>query len=134
MESRSKPHYAGGRNIALKTPPHLWERTVAFYRDVLGLKVIEHAPTEPPSVGFQFGANRLWVDRIETVSQAELWLEVTTDDVTLAAQHLAAAEVVRCDQIEPLPEGFQGFWIQSPASIVHLVAKAPVADAGEKEA
>ncbi|MGH2617936.1 MAG: hypothetical protein ACRDJC_22130 [Thermomicrobiales bacterium] len=30
--------------------------------------------------------------------------------------------VVRRDEIEPLPEGLEGFWISSPASIVHLVA------------
>jgi hypothetical protein len=35
-----------------------------------------------------------------------------------------AAGVVRCDRVEPLPEGFEGFWIASPASIVHLLAKS----------
>jgi hypothetical protein len=37
---------------------------------------------------------------------------------------------VRCDQIEPLPEGFEGFWIANPAAIAHLVAKdqSPIAE------
>jgi hypothetical protein len=30
---------------------------------------------------------------------------------------------VRRDEIEPLPESFEGFWITSPASIIHIVAK-----------
>jgi len=33
--------------------------------------------------------------------------------------------VVRCDAIEPLPEGFQGFWIANSAGIVHLLGLAP---------
>ncbi|MGY1857386.1 hypothetical protein [Modestobacter sp. SYSU DS0290] len=57
------------------------------------------------------------------ISQAELWLQLTTDDPAAAAQHLATAEgVARCDEIEPLGEG-SAFWISSPASIVHLVAQ-----------
>lgn len=117
------PSFAGGRNIAMKTPPHLWEATVQFYRDVLGLRMIEQEPTVPPSVCFAFGANQLWIDRVPGVSQAELWLEVVTGDVPAAATHLAAAGIVRRDELEPLPAGFAGFWISSPASIIHLVAK-----------
>lgn len=60
-----RPTFAGGRNIAMKVPPYKWEATVQFYRDVLGLKVIEHAPTVPPSVSFEFGTNQLWIDRVE---------------------------------------------------------------------
>jgi hypothetical protein len=44
-----------------------------------------------------------------------------TDDFPTAAAHLAAAGVTRCDHIEPLPDGFRGGWIASPASIVHMV-------------
>jgi hypothetical protein len=119
----AKPTFAGGRNIAMKVPPHLWDATVQFYQDVVGLKVIEHAPTVPPSVGFEFGANQLWIDRVDRLSQAEVWLELTTDDVKGAAPHLKAAGIVRRDEIEPLPESFEGFWIQNPASIIHIVKK-----------
>ncbi len=115
--------FAGGRNIAMKVPPHLWDATVAFYRDVLGLAVVEHAPTVPRSVCFAFGANRLWIDRVDAMSQAELWLELTTSDAPAAAAHLAAAGVARRDEIEPLPDGFAGFWVQNPASIIHIVAQ-----------
>ena len=115
--------FSGGRNIAMKVPPHLWDATVQFYRDVVGMKVIEHAPTTPPSVCFEFGANQLWVDRVDGLSQAEVWLEMSTSDVRAAADHLESAGIVRRDEIEPLPEDFAGFWIQNPASIIHIVKK-----------
>jgi catechol 2,3-dioxygenase-like lactoylglutathione lyase family enzyme len=99
------------------------EATVRFYRDVVGLKVIEHAPTVPPSVGFEFGANQLWIDRVDGLSQAEIWLELIASDIQAAARHLESAGIVRRDEIEPLPEGFEGFWIASPASIIHLVSR-----------
>ena len=113
-----EPSFAAGRNIAMKVPPHQYDATVAFYRDVLGFHMLEEFA---PAVAFEFGANRLWIDRVASVSQAELWLEVVTDDVDAAAKRFQAAGVERCDEIEPLREGFAGFWISSPASIVHLV-------------
>lgn len=118
MTQESK--FAAGRNIAMKVPPHLYDATVYFYRDVVGLKPVEG---HPPSVGFEFGTNQLWIDRVPGLSQAESWLELVTNDVSEASKHLRAAGVVRCDEIEPLPEGFQAFWISSPASIIHLVCK-----------
>ncbi len=118
------PRFAGGPNLAMKVPPHQWDATVAFYRDVLGLPELDPVESEPPTVGFAFGANRLWIDRVPTVSQAELWLEVTADDPGAAAEHLAAAGVPRVDEIEPLAPGSPRFWISSPAQIVHLVGPA----------
>jgi hypothetical protein len=110
--------FSAGRNIAMKVPPHLYESTVRFYRDVLSLKAItKHAP----SVGFEFGSNYLWIDRVPGMSQAEIWLEIVVDDIGVAEAKFEAVGIVRCDEIEPLPEGFQGFWVFNPASIVHLV-------------
>jgi len=119
------PRLDGGPNIAMKVPPHLWEETVRFYRDVVGLPVIDN-PFEdgPPSVGFAFGANRLWVDQVASISQAEVWLQLITNDTAAVAEHLQSSQVVRCDEIEPLPSGASAFWISSPASIVHLVSAA----------
>lgn len=114
--------FSGGRNIALKVPAHAYEATVGFYRDVLGLpEVTAHRP----AVVFEFGSNQLWIDREPGVSQAELWLEIQANDVDAAKQYLADARVVRCDEIESLPEDFDAFWISSPASIIHLVRKQP---------
>lgn len=91
---------------------------MGFYRDVLGLPQVEAGL---PSMVFVFGVCQLWIDPVPGLSQAETWLEVVTDDATAAAERLQAAGVVRCDEIEPLSEGFDAFWISSPARIIHLV-------------
>lgn len=111
--------FEGGKNIAMKVPPHQYEATVAFYRDLLGLEQI--AGPSGDSVGFKFGTNNLWIDRVPSMSQAELWLELVTDDTAEAADTLKKAGVVRCDDIEDLGGNFDGYWIASPAAIVHLV-------------
>jgi hypothetical protein len=51
-------------------------------------------------------------------------LEIRTPNVHAAAGYLQSAGIVRRDEIEPLPEGFEGYWIQNPASIIHIVAPA----------
>lgn len=112
------PNFSGGRNIALKVPPHQYDSTVRFYRDVLGLPPVEG---HEPAIGFVFGACQLWIDRAPAMSQAELWLEVVTDDKEQAARHLEQAGIVRSDEIEPLGPDFRGFWVSSPSSIIHLV-------------
>lgn len=114
------PLYRGGRNIALKVPPHLYDETVRFYREVLRLPVVEE---RKPSAVFEFGANQLWIDRMPGLSQAETWLEVVTDNAEDAAEHLNTHGIVRRDEIEPLPKGFQAFWVSSPAQIIHLVCQ-----------
>jgi hypothetical protein len=73
------------------------------------------------ATGFEFGPDKLWIDEVPTMSQAEIWLEFFTDDFDAAADRLAKARVIRCDPVEPLPEGFRGGWIASPANIVHMV-------------
>jgi hypothetical protein len=75
-----------------------------------------------PSPAFDFGGKTLWLDKVDALSQAEVWLEVVTDDVQAAANHFAGLGIVRRDEIEKLPEGFNGFWIANPAGIIHLVA------------
>lgn len=121
MDTSAK--FSGGRNIAMKVPPHLWDETVRFYRDVIGLSVSKNVASSSTSICFDFGANRLWIDSVEALSQAELWLELNTSDIEGAARDFDSAGVVRRDEIEPLPEGFEGFWIQNPASIIHIVSK-----------
>ena len=111
--------FAGGKNIAMKVPPHQHDATVRFYRDLLDLEPIDGP--EGDAVGFKFGASNLWIDKVPGMSQAELWLEIVTDDTAEATRLLADAGVVRCDEIEDLGETFDGFWISSPASIIHLV-------------
>lgn len=110
-----------GRNIAMKIPAHEYRDTVRFYRDVLGLKEIPSTgPEDTPR--FEFGDKVLWLDCVPGISQAEIWLEVVTNDVDQAAKHLDAQGCHRRDEIEPLPEGFKGFWISSPSNIIHLIS------------
>lgn len=121
-----KQGFAGGRNIAMKVPVAQYAQTVEFYRDVLGLpEITEHAP----HVVFAFGANQLWIDRTPGVGQSEVWLELVTDDAEAAA-HLEARGYARQDDLEPLPDGFQAFWISNPAAVVHLVNASAAAQAG----
>lgn len=129
--STSQPlAFAGGRNIAMKVPPHLWEETVGFYRDVVGLTMLEN-PFDggSPSVGFEFGANRLWIDRVVGFSQAEIWLELTSDDVAAAEEHLESSH--RTTRDDSKCSGTSAFWISSPASIVHLVSRTEATRATE---
>jgi len=119
------PKFKPGRNMAMKVPAHEYDKTVAFYRDVLGFELIPLDNDEETStIRFKFGDKVLWIDRVETVSQAEIWLEVVTDDLEAAAEYFQEGDVVRCDEIEPLPEGFKGFWISSPSNIIHLVTNS----------
>ncbi|MFC3326040.1 hypothetical protein [Mesorhizobium cantuariense] len=108
----------GGINIAMKVPPHQYEETIAFYRDVVGLKPFTD---KAPAIGFELGPNRLWIDEAPMMSQAEVWLELFTNDFSTTATNLAKAGVVRCDAIEPLGEGFRGGWITNPANIIHML-------------
>ena len=118
------PAFKPGRNMAMKVPPHEFEATVAFYRDVLGLDELTPAG-EFETPRFAFGDKQLWIDCVPGCTQAEIWLEVTSNDPAAAAQRLAQAGVVRCDAVEPLPPDFNGYWIASPCNIVHLVSGTP---------
>ncbi|PRB14120.1 hypothetical protein [Microbacterium sp. MYb62] len=114
-----RPAFSGGRNIALKVPPHRYEATIGFYRDVLQLPAI--SGPEGDAVGFEFGSCNLWIDRRPELSQAEIWLEVVTSDTEAAAALLAEAGIPRRDEIEDLGNGFDGYWVSSPADLIHLV-------------
>lgn len=70
---------------------------------------------------FEFGDKVLWIGNVATLSQGETWLEVVTDDIASAAAHFERHGCICRDDIEPLPNGFHGFWLASPANIIHLV-------------
>ncbi len=108
----------------MKVPAHEYDSTVAFYRDVLGLRQIsEQARSSTESVRFDFGDKILWIDKVDALSQAEIWLEICTSDVAGAAQYLEKQGCRRRDEIEHLPDGFKGFWVSSPANIIHLMTE-----------
>ena len=117
-----KPAFRPGTNIAMKVPMHEFDKTVAFYRDVLGFEQKQaSSPDRFDSVVFDFGGKNLWIDSIAGLSQAEIWLEVETDDTEQAGAYLADMGCVRRDEVEPLPPDFRGFWICNPANIIHLI-------------
>ena len=117
-----KAKFQPGKNIAIKVPVHEYEQTVAFYRDILGFEQTETtSPDDFDSVTFRFGDKNLWIDKIAGISQAEVWLEIVTDDIEAAAEYLNQNNCIRRDEIEPLPEGLKAFWLASPANIIHLV-------------
>lgn len=105
-----------GENIAIKVPAHLWEETVAYYRDSAGLAV---AKQSADTVGFVFGSMTLWIDRVPHQSRGDVWLELFSDDPATALTQLGSP---RRDGLEPLG-GVDGFWTSDPAGTVLLVRK-----------
>jgi hypothetical protein len=71
------------------------------------------------SVGFEFGALTLWIDRVGKQSQTDVWLELFTDDPDTAVKQLGSP--VR-DSLEPL-DGVEGHWTNDTAGVVLLVRK-----------
>ena len=116
--------FSGGANIAIKCPAHTYDQTVAFYRDTLALPLIEE---EADGCIFQFGPNRLWLDKVPNLSQPDIWLEIETNDTEAAASFLKVSGAPRRDEVEQLREDFDGFFISAPNGVIHLVI-------GEQEA
>jgi catechol 2,3-dioxygenase-like lactoylglutathione lyase family enzyme len=111
--------FAPGKNIAIKLPTRVYEETVTFYRDTIGLKVLK---SDNDNTVFDYGGIRLHLDREPQRSQPEVWLEIEAEDTVAAADRFEEANVPICNEVEPLPIGFDGFWIASPAGTIHLVA------------
>ena len=120
MSEQDQQKFRGGKNIAMKLPLNVFEQTVAFYRDVLRLPIVEQ--TED-SVAVEFGAQILWLDRVDHIHRPEIWLEIVTEDMEAAADCFMDEGVARRDEVERLPKGFKGFWIANPADVIHLVAQ-----------
>ena len=106
----------------MKVPAHAFEGTVAYYRDILGFEEVNlSSPDDLESLTFKFGDKNLWIDKIPGISQAEVWFEVVTEDIEVASDYFMENNCIRRDEIEPLPEGFKGFWLANPANIIHLI-------------
>ncbi|MFF3226754.1 VOC family protein [Nocardia suismassiliense] len=120
------PTFRGGHNIAMKLPKAQFDRTVAFYRNTLGMEVTDNsgeavAEGVIQSAAIQFGPVTLWLDRVDNYARADLWLELFTDDVDRATEHLAAHGVPVQDELEPLPSTMNAHWISNPVGIPHIV-------------
>lgn len=123
------PQFRGGQNIAMKLPKAQFEQTVAFYRDVLGMDVADESRSDIAAgvrqcASVQFGPVKLWLDRVDNCTSAELWLELFADDVEQATDYLVEHGVSPRDELEPLPPGMAAHWITNPAGVPHLVRHA----------
>ncbi|WP_281557189.1 hypothetical protein [Thalassomonas sp. RHCl1] len=117
-----KPEFSPGKNIAIKTPAHEYADVIHFYQDILGFKQLPHNAADPfESVCFAFGDKVLWIDKITGISQSEIWLEIISDDIPAAKKHLEQAGCSIRNEIEPLPDDLNAFWLSSPSNIIHLV-------------
>ena len=116
-----RPVFQADTDIALKVPSALFDEMVAFYAETLGLPVTPQGT----SVKVAFGPCTLWLDNVPAITQPELWLKVTTPDTARAADFLAERGVRRCDEVEELPSGFDGFWASGPGGVIHLIAGRP---------
>jgi len=96
----------------------MYDDTVSFYRDTLGLPLIEE---EKEGCIFQFGPNRLWIDKVPNLSHPDIWLELETNDTEAATSFLKVHGVTRRDEVEQLSEDFNGFFISAPNGVIHLV-------------
>lgn len=116
--------FKGGLNIAIKIPKAKYDKTVAFYRDVLKLKVTEK-PIDNPTVSrthqVAFGNTTLWLDCADDRTHAETWLEINTPDVEKATAYLKSKGIDTCDELEKIPK--ENHWIMDPAGTVFLVEK-----------
>lgn len=113
------PKFEAGINIAIKIPKNKYEKTVAFYREILKLEV-EERPINNPTVSrtheVKFGNNIIWLDCVDNYTHSETWLQLTVPDVETATEYLQLNGVETCDEIEELPDNMH--WITDPAVTV----------------
>lgn len=111
--------FQAGINIAIKIPKAKYEETVAFYRDILKLEVVEK-PIDNPTVSrtheVKFGNNIIWLDCVDNYTHSETWLQLTVENIEVATDYLKSNGVETCDELEELPENMH--WIQDPAGTV----------------
>ncbi|HSN71706.1 MAG TPA: VOC family protein [Steroidobacteraceae bacterium] len=125
----AKPGFRGGVNVAMKIPKSQFEATLRFYRDVLGFEVRQQmGQGTPVSYSLEFGPVTLWLDRVDNYAHADVWLEIATDDLDAATEHLGAHGTRIRDELEPL-YGVNGHWISNPAGVVHLLVEQAVEEA-----
>lgn len=111
--------FEAGVNIAIKIPKSKYEKTVAFYRDILKLAVTEkniNNPTVSRTHEVKFGHNVIWLDCVDNYTHSETWLQLTVPNVAEATDYLLSKGVETCDELEELPENMH--WIQDPAGTV----------------
>ena len=111
--------FQAGINIAIKVPKSKYDKTVAFYRDILKLEVVEK-PIDNPTISrtheVKFGNNFIWLDCVDNYTHSETWLQLTVPNIEEATDYLQSRDVQTCDEIEELPKNMH--WIQDPSGTV----------------
>lgn len=123
-EKNTDIQFEGGVNIAIKIPKSKYEETIAFYRDVLKLEVIEKRienPTVSRTHQVRFGSNVVWLDCVDNYTHSETWLELNTTDVDQATKYLKSKGIDTCDELERIPDHMH--WIMDPAGTVFILSK-----------
>lgn len=114
-----EPKFQAGINIAIKIPKSKYEKTVAFYREILKFDV-EEKPIDHPTVSrtheVKFGQNIIWLDCVDNYTHSETWLQLTAPNVEEATNYLQSKGVETCDELEELPADMH--WITDPAGTV----------------
>lgn len=116
--------FEAGVNIAIKIPKGKYEKTVAFYRDILKWEVEEieiDNSTVSRTHKVKFGDLVLWLDCVDNYTHSEVWLQLTVDDVEGAKNYLLAKGVDFCDEIEKIPLNMH--WIQDPGGTIFNLQK-----------
>jgi len=116
--------FTGGVNIAIKIPKRKYEETVAFYRDILNLKVVEKPITNQTvsrTHQVDFGQNIIWLDCVDNYTHSEVWLELKTPEVEKSTAYLKSRGINTCDELEQIPEGVH--WIMDPAGTPLILNK-----------
>lgn len=111
--------FEAGINFAIKIPKRHYEKTVAFYRDILKFDVSEKSinnPTVSRTHKVKFGNNIIWLDCVDNYTHAEIWLQLTVPNVSEATGYLLSHGIKNCDELEVIPDNMH--WIQDPAGIV----------------
>ncbi|WP_193318073.1 MULTISPECIES: VOC family protein [Streptomyces] len=123
--------FSGGVNVAMKIPAPDWAATVAFYRDTLGLEVVDEAEGEATgtatvshTVAVRFGPTTLWLDRVPGAARSDVWLELRTPHLESAMERLARAGHQPLDSVEPFTApDTRAHWYRNPAGVVHLLTE-----------
>lgn len=112
------PKFITGHNVAMKIPSQEYESTLNFYRNILSLKEVSNPNLADQSPRFVLGDKILCLDSVATLSRAEVWLEILSEDVEAAAKYFEEQGCALREEIKPLLQGLKGFWVAGPSGIV----------------
>jgi hypothetical protein len=119
--TENKKLFVGGENVAMSVPRSRLEEVIGFYRDILGIEVRRHGPH---SYKVEFGPITLWLDEVDDnqVLVGVICLELQATDTKRAREYLGHHGIETRNDIGPLPENYDGFWIVNPIGVIHLVS------------